>query len=197
MTDHDSPSYSSNRPHEATDKAPGVYVRRHAEEDSDLDVLYSVSRHNRDDKQNLVFLILGFLAGVVITSLVFILFLNKPNLPGVLEGPTPAEDTPAVEQPAQPASSTVNTPSDAKPTKNEPQQAFRAERVKPVEQSPVTAQGQQSYTVKSGDTLSTIAARYYNDSSPDMIKKLQRANNLSSPNSLSIGQTLVIPPKNY
>jgi len=46
-----------------------------------------------------------------------------------------------------------------------------------------------AYTVKPGDTLSSIAAA--NNTSIDAITKL---NNLTDPNSLQVGQKLVLPP---
>jgi LysM repeat protein len=49
-----------------------------------------------------------------------------------------------------------------------------------------------SYTVQRGDTLGRIAARFYGDASKYPI--IQRANNISSPNRIWVGQVLVIPP---
>ncbi len=57
--------------------------------------------------------------------------------------------------------------------------------------SPATAAqpaGQQTHTVRSGDTLSTIAAQY-----GTTIQAIVNANNLSNPNALQIGQQLIIP----
>ena len=44
------------------------------------------------------------------------------------------------------------------------------------------------YKVKSGDTLSSIAARY-----DTTVKKLQAANDISDPRALKVGQVLIIP----
>jgi LysM repeat protein len=49
-----------------------------------------------------------------------------------------------------------------------------------------------SYTVQRGDTLGRIAARFYGDASKYPI--IQRANNISSPSRIWVGQVLVIPP---
>jgi len=54
----------------------------------------------------------------------------------------------------------------------------------------------QTYVVKSGDTLGGIAEKFYKNSGPDYLQKLQRANNMKNPNSLHLGQKLVIPPEN-
>ncbi|MGI8773880.1 MAG: LysM peptidoglycan-binding domain-containing protein [Actinomycetota bacterium] len=57
-----------------------------------------------------------------------------------------------------------------------------------------TAESQdQTYTVQSGDSLTTIAQRFYNDASLDDF--LAEANDISDPTKLSVGQELRIPPK--
>ncbi len=55
---------------------------------------------------------------------------------------------------------------------------------------PAAAASQAVYTVKPGDTLYAIASHF-----GVTINAIMRANNLSNPNTLSIGQTLVIPEK--
>jgi nucleoid-associated protein YgaU len=65
---------------------------------------------------------------------------------------------------------------------------------KNVEDKSVTCAGSnRTYTVKSGDTLSTIAKQYYNDASQYM--KIFEANKsiLSSPDKIAPGQVLTIP----
>ncbi len=49
-----------------------------------------------------------------------------------------------------------------------------------------------TYTVQRGDTLGRIAARFYRNARQYPI--IQRANNISNPNRIWIGQVLVIPP---
>lgn len=58
-----------------------------------------------------------------------------------------------------------------------------------------TAAGYQSYTVVAGDTLTKIAAKFYGEG--ESWEPIYEANkdSLSSPSSLRIGQTLVIPVK--
>jgi nucleoid-associated protein YgaU len=55
-----------------------------------------------------------------------------------------------------------------------------------------TAEG-TTYTVKSGDTLRGIAAKFYGDSSLDDV--IAEANNISDPTLVHPGTTLLIPPK--
>jgi len=50
--------------------------------------------------------------------------------------------------------------------------------------------GSQTYVVKRGDTLYTIGLKF--GVTADAI---QKANNISNPNRISVGQELVIPPK--
>ena len=53
------------------------------------------------------------------------------------------------------------------------------------------AQGEQSYTVKPGDNLSKIAKLYYGDA--NQYTKIAKANGLSNPDLVKVGQTLQIP----
>ncbi|MCR4880961.1 MAG: LysM peptidoglycan-binding domain-containing protein [bacterium] len=50
-----------------------------------------------------------------------------------------------------------------------------------------------SYTVKNGDTLETIAVKYYGVASQSNIQKLQKANNIKNPHNIRLGQKLTIP----
>lgn len=59
-----------------------------------------------------------------------------------------------------------------------------------VDAPPVTA---QSYTVAKGDTLASIARKFYGDSS--LAYKLATANGISNPNLIKVGQVLTIPDK--
>ncbi|MFA6989088.1 MAG: LysM domain-containing protein [Candidatus Gastranaerophilaceae bacterium] len=52
---------------------------------------------------------------------------------------------------------------------------------------------QQSYVVKSGDTLEKIAINVYGATDPQKVKDIQTVNNIKNPNSIQIGQTLTVP----
>ncbi len=58
------------------------------------------------------------------------------------------------------------------------------------------SQGGQTYTVKSGDTLSKISKQFYGD--PDEYMRIFYANQgqLSDPNKIKVGQELTIPSDN-
>lgn len=49
-----------------------------------------------------------------------------------------------------------------------------------------------SYTIQRGDTLGRVATRFYGDASKYPI--IQRANNISNPSRIWVGQVLIIPP---
>lgn len=50
-----------------------------------------------------------------------------------------------------------------------------------------------TYKVKPGDSLEAISVKFYGQTSPANTKKLQEANNLSSPHAIRAGQVLTIP----
>ena len=49
----------------------------------------------------------------------------------------------------------------------------------------------QSYTVKSGDTLSKISNRFYG--SPNHYSNIATASNISDPNKIQVGQQITVP----
>ena len=53
--------------------------------------------------------------------------------------------------------------------------------------------GNMSYTIKNGDTLETIAVKYYGIANKANVAKIQRANNIKNPHNIKIGQTITIP----
>ena len=52
-------------------------------------------------------------------------------------------------------------------------------------------QGNQTYTVQPGDTLSKISKRFYGD--PNRYPQIAKANNLENPDQIKAGQQLLIP----
>ena len=58
----------------------------------------------------------------------------------------------------------------------------------PSEPAPEATTEPQTYKVKSGDTLSSIARRY-----DTTVKRLKAANDISDPRALEVGQVLIIP----
>jgi LysM repeat protein len=58
--------------------------------------------------------------------------------------------------------------------------------------SPVPTEDSNVYVVKSGDTLSSIADRFYGD--PELWRAIARANEVADPDTLAVGTRLEIPP---
>ena len=56
-------------------------------------------------------------------------------------------------------------------------------------QTPVS----ETYTVKNGDSMSSIVYRFYGKYDLNKVEKIKQVNNLSSAHKLSIGQKLIIP----
>ena len=57
------------------------------------------------------------------------------------------------------------------------------------------AQGGQTYTVKSGDTLSKISKQFYGDSNEDMRIFYANRDKLNDPDKIQVGQQLAVPTK--
>ena len=51
----------------------------------------------------------------------------------------------------------------------------------------------ETYTVKQGDSMSSIVQRFYGKYDLSKVEKIRQANNMTNANKLSIGQTLTIP----
>ena len=165
-------------PSDPQEKTPGVYVRAENELPHELDMLWSNSKnYHREDRSPIISFVAGFLVGAILTAAVFMLFFSRPKVQ------TGANDL------AAPISEQV-TPG-ANPSKGGAGLLNTAEQA-----TPSSASGPKtSYTVVNGDTLGSIAGKVYGSSAPQYIDKIQRANHMSSPNSLQIGQKLVVPSK--
>jgi nucleoid-associated protein YgaU len=156
-------------PSDVHEKTPGVYVRAENELPHELDMLWSNSKaYQREDRSPIISFIAGLLVGAVLTAAVFMLFFSHPQAP-VSESVTPAATGKGggILNTAEPATRAAG------PAAN------------------------TTYKVVSGDTLGRIAEKVYGSSAPKYIDKIQHANGMSSPNNLQIGQTLIIPPKEY
>jgi nucleoid-associated protein YgaU len=158
----------------------------------------------------------GVMAGILITAAFFLLMFGKqiftplattPGVPVQSNNPMTApvetllragSSTPdaAPEAPGQtgqgPTTSSGNAPTGSKIV-------LPGERGGTVPSGGAlgTLKGAASYEVQSGDTLSSIAGRVYGDSSPAMVQRIQKANQMANPHALSLGQKLIIPPKEY
>jgi LysM repeat protein len=158
---------------ETIEKSPGVYVRSN-EDPHELDMLWSGLRLKEDRHSWLLFL-LGFVLGIALTTAVFLTVLNNPNL---------VENFQKLAQPVQ-------------ETLKPAQEAGNTAPANASVQTPTESNRAQTYAVQSGDTLGAVAEKFYGKSTPELIEKLRRANQLNNPNDLHLGQDLVIPPAKY
>lgn len=175
-------------PSDMQEKTPGVYVRADENElPHELDMLWSNNRpYHREERSPLISFIVGLLLGAILTTAVFMLFIMRPQVKmNESEMTTPVNET---LNPAQ----TSSTSGQATSTTG----AATGSNTQVAGQSGAPAAG-TSYTVVSGDNLGRIAGKVYGSSSPELMQKIQRANNMSSPDRLQINQRLIIPPKDY
>ena len=153
------------------DASPGVYVR--ANKEKELDVLWQNFRVNqKEEKSAGVYLVTGFIAGAVsmlIMTTLLSFSMHSSEAPD-LSLPT--------KQPREHAKLTF----------------IPADKSVNEEQSTATTNaGSETYTIKSGDTLAGIIIRFYGSYDVSKIEKIRKANNMSNPNDLQIGQQLIIP----
>lgn len=174
---------------ETMEKPPGVYVRANETPPAhELDMLWAGNRgfHVPEERSPILFFTFGFLIGAVLTAAVAFFFFIQPNIQvgdSVLTQPTVEEELQADTQ-ATPAAET-------------PQTAPAAASTTTTGTSEVGGIKAQRHTVQNGDTLGSIALRYYGSSAPMYIDKLTRANKLTNPNALKLDQELIVPPKDY
>ena len=152
------------------DASPGVYVRTNANKDKELDVLWQNFKvSQKEDKSPGIYLATGFIAGAV-AMLIMTTLLSFSVRGGDSANVAPAHK--AKEK--------------AKLT------FIPADKTAAVEET-ATAKGNESYTVKSGDTLAAIIIRFYGNYDVSKIEKIRVANGLADANNLKLGQTLIIP----
>ena len=130
-------------------------------------------RSQKIDKAPQVYLVVGFVLGVISTLVVVVVVSLLLNLS------TPKED--AMVMPKKAAVETTEKfsfiPADSTASK------------------PAAAPKNETYTVKSGDTLESIVIRFYGSFDMSKVNAIQSANKMANPNALSIGQKLIIPMK--
>lgn len=148
------------------DASPGVYVR--ANKEKELDVLWQNFRvSQKEDKSPGIYLATGFIAGAIA------MLIMTTLLSFSVRGTDSTDVAPAPK------------------TKERARLTFIPADKKAPEAAAKT--GNQSYMVKSGDTLAGIIIRFYGTYDVSKIDAIQKANGMKNPNDLQIGQTLTIP----
>lgn len=163
--------------HEAQEQENNLSVYKRPSREKELDVLWrNLKINQRGEKSPGVYLTIGFITGA------FCMFL----MTALLSFGTNAADN------AHKAD-VVATPKVKKESKFSLSFIPANKKPKEITEIDTPAVSYQSYTVVSGDTLEKIIIRFYGKNDVSKIDKIVEANKLSSPNSLSIGQKLVIP----
>lgn len=139
----------------------------------ELDLLYEGSKvgmHNvrsatksTNSKSPVVYLIIGFLAGVIFMTIITLIVSFSAMTPKTEEEEQKTTNVAVVE--------------------NDVQAPAPVENVATYEK----------YVVKSGDTLNGIAYRFYGRYNEAKIQEIQRVNEIKNPAALKIGQELMIP----
>lgn len=153
--------------------SPGVYVR--GTQENEIDALWSgIKETGPKQTPPIVFAGVGFAAGVVATLFITsILFWGTGNNNQNLD--IQRVDTPIIQQ----TQNAINVPQETVVTPD------NTKEFKDV----------ISYTIQNGDTLGSVAERFYKSSSPKYVNLIQKANNLKSPHSITAGKKLLIPVK--
>lgn len=179
------------------DKTPGVYVRNHDIAPShELDLLWSGNRthHMRDERSPIIAFVFGLVVGALLTAAVAFFFFIKPEIKTGESTMT----TSAVNEAAstQPHVTHVVTPLEPSSSSGQAE-ASATSTATSIKTAPPSTIGESKYTVKSGDTMESIARHHYGAGTPNFIEKIRRANGIKNVNSLKLDQELVIPPKSY
>lgn len=158
---------------EAQEQENNLSVYKRPSREKELDVLWKNFKVNqRGNKSPGVYLTIGFITGA------FCMFLMTALLSfGTMQTDTITKEEIVTKKPKASKLSFI-------PISKKQKESVKVE-------APATTY--QSYTVASGDTLEKIIIRFYGKNDVSKIDKIVEANKLSSPNSLSIGQKLVIP----
>jgi LysM repeat protein len=150
------------------DSSPGVYVR--SDKDRELDILWQGFKFNsKDERSPGIYLTIGFITGALCMFLMTTI-LNFGN-------------------PSKESFADLNL---WKKANVEVKKKDTPVNVTPASQTQANTRTEK-YTIQSGDTLASIAIKYYGNSSPDSIQKIQNANNMDNPDKIALGQELLIP----
>ena len=183
----------------------GVYLRNDEttsnSSQKELDVLWSqdtprtIVPHIKEDHHPLLTFIAGLATGAILTGLLFWLFNSRPLTP--ITDAVRDSDPAAIEAPLEKEGGEANQNAITTPGEGATPATGNGEAPTPAApSSSVSAKG-STYQVKSGDTLGDISDKFYGSTSPEYVKRIVEANNMKSKHQLSLGQELIIPPKNY
>lgn len=182
------------------DGSPEVYVRPSKEKE--LDLLWKDFRIPKGERSPIVYLGLGFVAGVVTTlALSAVISMSSGNLgsgdnvSSEIEGQNSASVSETVDVSATSSSETVSEETAAESSGNAKKFGLFGASKSNNETSSQTSSSQsyREYIVQDGDTMEKIAKSFYGTYSPEKVNAIVKANNMKDANRLSIGQKLNIP----
>lgn len=158
------------------DYTPKAYKRTGKQKE--LDLLWQNFKINaKEEKSPGVYLLTGFIAGAL-CMFIMNAILSISSIP------------------TQTASTSIGQPKFEKKISRKNKLSQLASNVSVV---PATAVEEtiiptvETYTVKNGDSMSSIVLRFYGKYDPAKVEKIKQINNLSNAHKLSIGQELIIP----
>ncbi len=162
------------------DNSPKAYKRPNKQKELDL-LWQSFKVNTKEEKSPGVYLLTGFIAGAlcmfIMTSILSI----------------------SSEMSAEPSETSIGQPKFEKKISRKtklPQLNTNNMAIVPATAETTgeaDAPRTETYTVKSGDSMSSIVYRFYGKYDLSKVEKIRQVNNLSNAHKLSIGQELVIP----
>lgn len=158
------------------DNAPRAY-RRTVGRQKELDLLWQNFKINpKEEKSPGVYLLTGFIAGALCMFIMNAILSISSNIGAETD----------VTSLGQPKFEKKISRKDTLP-----QIAVIPAETTAAEEAVIPAF--ETYTVKEGDSMSSIVFRFYGKYDPAKVEKIKQANKLTNAHKLSIGQQLVIP----
>ena len=163
------------------DNTPKTYKRQEKQNEKEIDMLWQGFKISaKEEKSPGVYLFTGFIAGALCMFVMSSILSISSNLSAEEDNPTAM---------GQPKFEKKISRKDKIPQINSNIAVVPAETEAVENKMPST----ETYTVKSGDSMSSIVYRFYGKYDLEKVEKIKEVNHLSSAHKLSIGQELIIP----
>ncbi len=161
------------------DNTPKTYKRQGKQKE--LDLLWQNFKINtKEDKSPGVYLLTGFIAGALCMFIMNSILSIGSNIA------------------AEPSSTSIGQPKfEKKISRKSKLPQINNSNISVIPASShtdeVSIPAVETYTVKSGDSMSSIVYRFYGKYDPSKVERIKQANKLTNENKLSVGQRLIIP----
>ena len=174
------------------DGSPEVYVRPSKEKE--LDMLWKDFRIPKVERSPIVYLGMGFAAGVITTLLVSACIgMSSGNFHVKSAQKTSAPIAAPVENQGDVTAETSETTEDTTAKDKKFGLFGSSKSSEETATAEATTTQQKEYEVQSGDTMEKIVRQFYGTYSGEKVEAIMNANNMQDANKLSIGQKLIIP----